>query len=281
MTYRLDWVAAAVASALLVSWSSSASANERRFTYTYGSDVLAPGQMELEPWTTLRLGKEAFFFGMDHRLEFEAGVADGVQTAFYMNFGASSQDVIPPAATTAERQTEVEWKGISWEWKFKALDNVADPLGLGFYLEPGIGPTEGEIEGKLLLDKRAGDFYVAYNPVVEYEFVFDQPGQTKHEIKVENDLGLAVFITRTVALGLEVRNLIEVEVGEGFEGSTFFAGPTVSFSRTGWWVAMTVLPQIGSIGGEEEGEEEGEDESPFDLRHHERIEMRLLMGFDL
>ncbi len=270
--------AAALVGALTM--APDAYASERRFTYTYGTDVITPGQVEIEPWSTFRIGREGFFLRMDHRLEFEVGLASWVQTALYLNLTSIAQDVEVPGGPT-EREIELEWGGVSWEWKFKISDAVADPVGFGLYLEPGIAPDEGELEAKVLLDKRAGDVYFAYNLIGEYEAEFGEPNETEHELALENVAGLAYFFTPSVAAGLEVRNVSLFEVGEGFETSTFFAGPTVSFSQEKWWAALTVLPQLASIKAEEDGEAGEEEESAQDLEHHERLAVRMLVGFHL
>src|SRR5207249_1946531 len=64
----------------------SASANERHFSYTYETGVLPPGGKEIELSTTLRQGRENFYSGLDHRMEFEVGVADNLMTSFYLNW---------------------------------------------------------------------------------------------------------------------------------------------------------------------------------------------------
>ena len=267
--------ATAALTALSFFGAKTAAASDRRFTYVYGSEVLAPGNVELEPWTTIRFGRDGFFIRMDHRLELEVGLTSWVQTAFYFNFKSTSLDVRKPGAPTT-RETTFEWQGVSSEWKFKLADNIADPLGVGLYIEPSISPSEAELEAKVLLDKRAGDVYVAYNLIGEYDAAFDGPGQTAHELVLQNSAGAAYFFTDDVALGIEGRNESVWVVGEGLEGSTFFAGPTVSFSQKRWWAAASVLPQIASI--RRKGEAKG---GIQDLTHNERMNVRILFGVDL
>ncbi|RMD98575.1 MAG: hypothetical protein D6812_13175, partial [Deltaproteobacteria bacterium] len=218
-----------------------AEASERRFTYTYGSDVLNAGAVEFEPWTTFRVDRDGFYNRMDHRLEFEVGLTDRLQTAWYFNFKAISQD------EGMERVTEFEWDGVSWEWKLKVLDPVADPIGLGLYFEPGIAPGEAEIEAKLILDKRIGDVYTAFNAVFEHEWEFEEQGETEREIVGEFDLGVTYFMTPALSLGIEVRNHNEFPAGEGFEHSALFAGPAVSYATSDWWATLTVLPQLPAL----------------------------------
>lgn len=269
----------------LLTFAAEASASDRQFGYTYNTSTLAPGQFEIEPWTTFGVGRESFYFEMDHRFELETGLTDWLQGALYFNFGATTQDVIPEGATKRERETELEWKGISAELKFKLSDAVADPLGFGLYLEPGIGPEEGELEAKVLLDKRVGDFYFAYNLVGEYEAEFGEADETEHEFALEHDIGLCGYIRDDVTIGGEIRNVSLFEAGEGFESSTFFVGPAVSLKQKRFFASVAIQPQVFSISGEEEEEEaEGEaahEDSSLDLEHHERLSARMIVGFEL
>lgn len=276
---------AAALSTLALSWAATASASDRQFAYTYNTSTLAPGQVEIEPHTTFGVGREEFYFSMEHRFELETGLTDWLQGALYFNMAATTQDVIPEGATQRERETELEWEGISAELKFKIADAVADAVGFGLYLEPTIGPREGEIEAKVLLDKRAGSFYFAYNLVGEYEAEFGSPDEVEHEFVLENDIGLAGYLRDDVTLGGEIRNVSLFEAGEGFESSTFFVGPTVSLRQDRFFATAAIQPQVFSILGEEEEEEgeAGEPEEPhrLDLEHHERLEARLIVGFEL
>ncbi|MBL8742681.1 MAG: hypothetical protein JNK04_16350, partial [Myxococcales bacterium] len=246
----------------------TARASDRQFAYTYNTSTLAPGSVELEPWTTFRVGREDFYFRMDHRFELETGFTDSLQGALYFNVTATTADRPTDDGLASVRETEVEWKGVSLELKGKLSDAVADAVGFGLYLEPTIAPAEGELEVKALLDKRAGDFYFAYNLVGEWEVEFGEPGEPEHELVLENDIGLAGYVREDVTLGGELRNVNLFEVGEGFESSTFFIGPSVSIRQKRFFATASITPQIASIRGEEEEEGEGEseeEESVLDL----------------
>ena len=149
-------------------------ASERRFTYTYESLVLNPGEIEIEPWTTFRIGKDDYFVRIDHRLEFEAGLTMSLQTAFYLNFHT--------AQVGDAMESEFEVGGISNEWKYKLKDPVADPVGTALYFEWGASTEELELEAKLILDKRWTNYLVAFNAVVEPEWEFEiEEGTTEVE----------------------------------------------------------------------------------------------------
>jgi hypothetical protein len=251
--------------------ATPAFANERHFTYTYESAVLAPGELELEPWTTLRAGRDNYYHRYDLRLEFEYGVVDALQTALYWNFTALAEDVDDGAGNEV-RETGFEFSGVSSEWKYRVSDAVADPIGSALYLEGTVGPTEAEIEAKVILDKRFGDLLVAFNAVAEYEWEFAEPGETERELVLAPVLGVGYFVTTRLLAGIELRNHNDFSDGSDFEHSAFFAGPVLAYAGQNWWTAFTLLPQIGAIGA---------DDGSLDLEGHERVEARLLLGFHM
>ncbi len=248
-------------------YTASAAATQRQFTYTYGSGVLSAGEVELEPWTTLRVGRDNFYSRLDHRLELELGLTDRLQTAWYFNFKAVTQD------EDAARVTEFEWGGVSWEWKYKFLDAAADPIGVGVYFEPSFATHEAELEAKLILDKRIGNFYTAFNAVFEHEWIYENKGTTEREVVAEFDLGAAYFVTPQFSAGIELRNHNFFPEGD-FASSALFAGPVVSYATGPWWATLTVLPQLPALKKNDTG-------STFVLDEHERLSARLIFGIHL
>jgi len=278
MTRRTHSVGLALAAALGVALvAGGASASERRFTYTYESNVLNPGSLEIEPWTTFRGGRDRFYSRFDQRLEFEMGVVPDLQTALYWNMTAVAADVDDGAGGVV-RQQDLEFKGISNEWKYKLSDSLADAVGSALYFEWTLAPVEAELEAKLILDKRFGSVLLAYNLVGEHEWEFEEKGETEREIIIENNLGLGYLLTSSFSVGLEARTNTIIEHGE-MESTTFFAGPTLAYSQKRWWSALTFQPQIAALKEDEEGADTGS--SRLDLAHHERVEVRLLLGFEL
>jgi hypothetical protein len=249
---------------LLLSAAVSA-ASERRFTYTYESAVLHPGGRELEPWNTLRLGKSQFFRRLDTRLEAELGLTDRLQTALYLNLSTETAD------TPLGRASSTQLQGLSSEWKLKLADPVADRAGVALYGELSGGPSELGLEGKLILDKRVGRLLGALNLVAEREWGFGQ-SETTRETTLEVDAGACWFFTPRLSAGLEMRSHTVVPGGEEATRSALFLGPTVAYAREGWWVALSVLPQIRALKGASDGH--------LDLEEHERVEVRVLFGLE-
>ena len=254
---------------MLLALLLSAQASDRHFTYTHETDVLGKGDVELEPWTTVRMGKEGWFLGMDQRLELEMGLGNRLQTSWYLNFAASRAE-----GPSGVFSTESGFEGVSWELKGKLSDPVADALGSALYLELSCGPEEAELEGKLLLDKSAGKFLFAFNLVTEGELAFEDAG-VHPELKIELDLGVAAQLSQHVSLGVEVREhtVIEAEDEEQMElaHAGLFVGPTLAFRSKGLWGALSVLPQLSSLGPVR----------PMDLEEYERVSVRVLMGTHL
>ncbi len=263
------FVAVASLAVVLVALAAAppAAASERRFTYTYESLVLNPGHLELEPWTTFRGGREDLYLRFEERIELEIGVFENVQMAWYLNGKAVTE------ATGGLLKKEFEFGGVSNEWKWKLLDPVADPVGLALYGEWTAAPSEAELEAKVIVDKRFGDVIVAANLVGEIEWELESPDEIAQELVIEVDGGLAYLVTPEFGLGLELRNHT-VFAGEGFEHSVVYAGPTLSYAAERWWAAFSVLPQVVDLGGLGTPQLQ-------DLAHAERINARILLGFDL
>jgi len=136
----------AVASALFVS-TSTARATERHFAFTYETGVLAPGEAEIEPWTTFRVGREHYYSRIDNRLEFEVGLVKNLQTALYWNFERVTADERDPETGALVRSSEFTLASISSEWKYKLSDPLSDAIGSALYVEASYGPDEAELEG--------------------------------------------------------------------------------------------------------------------------------------
>ena len=255
-----------------------AHANERHFTYTYESATLPAGAAEIEPWTTWRVGREDYYNRFDHRLEFEYGLTDRLQTSIYINFTAISQD-----DEMNMRQTTFEYAGVSSEWKYKLLDSIADPIGLALYLELTGAPDEVEFEEKIIVDKRIGNMMFAGNLVFEQEVEIG-PAETEVEHILELDLAGGYFLTEHFMLGLEFRNHTIIAHGE-LEASAFFLGPTIAYAQQTYWIALSLMPQLAAITPDPEPAVPGgpvpPDDDIRDLDHHEMFNARLLLGFHL
>lgn len=242
---------------------------DRVFTNTYQSNVLPSGVKEFEYWTTVRSGRDEFYNRIDQRFELELGLGKKIQTAFYFNLSSVSSATPDGIANSIET-------GFSNEWKYKLTDPIANKIGSALYAEIGFNGQEIELEGKIILDKKFGNNLVAFNGVGEYEIKYSvENGETETEIETPFELDFAYmhFPGTHTGIGLEVRNHNEVTEDDGWESSVWYAGPTVHFNGSNWFVNLNLMPQLFNA-----RKEEGSTEN-LELYDHEKIQARLLVSF--
>lgn len=245
----------------------SSYSNERKFGYTYQSMVLGKGNKELEIWTTARIGRDIpYFAAIDNRMEFEWGITNKLQTAFYINFRNVSED------KGSGMTNKFEFRGISSEWKYQFSSPSKNAIGFALYSEVGLNTDEAELEAKLIFDKRIKKNTFALNLVFENEWELSSHG-SESEIALEGNFGWSYDISNSFSAGIEVRNHNEISEGE-WEHSALFAGPVVSFSQPGWWATFTILPQVAALKGKTGN-------SNLVLDEHEKLEARFLFSFRL
>jgi hypothetical protein len=251
-----------------------ARATNRSFVYAQESRVLAPGESEVEPWTTFRVGRSRYYSAIDGRLELEHGLAPGLQLALYWNFSSETQDVVQDSLTRElTRVTDSEFASASAELKYQLTDPTADVLGSALYLETTLGPRESELEGKLILDRSVGKWLLAANVNAELDFepVRHADGsELETGFVLEPILAAAYALPHGVSLGVELRAPLGL-AGEA-ESKTLFGGPVARFSDRGFWAALGVQPQLAAFSSQSP-------DTRLDLSHHERLEVRLLAGF--
>ena len=255
---------AAICATIVFSIALPAGANERLFTYTYETPVLQAGQVEIEPWFTSKMGRDAYYHRLDHRMEIEWGLGKNVQSAVYLNFRAQAAD----DGTAIVKETK--FRGFSHEFKFALSDPVADPLGVGLYVEYGIQAHEYELEAKVLLDKAIGPVLLAFNAVGEAEI---KPQAGGADPQVEGKLifafGTSFRLSNHVHLGFEIRELNVFEGGTP-ELALLSAGPALNIGGERAWFAATVLPQIVDLQA-----------GTRNLDSAEQVEARMLFGIHL
>lgn len=245
-------------------------AQDRLFTYTYQSTVLSKGQRELESWNTLRTGRDDYYARFDNRTEYEIGLGNNLQTAFYLNLTSKTKTVTGNSEKSLSTENEI---GFSNEWKLKLLDPVAHPVGLALYGEVGISSNEYELEGKIILDKKIGNLTIAANAVIEQEYA---PGYESNELewekekKIEGYLAFAYSFSPIFHLTMEnaYKNVfLESELAH----SALFSGLGFSYVQDKFWLNFTAMPQITSF--------KGETNNNLNLNEYEKVQIRLLFSY--
>ena len=260
----------------MLAWTvsmSGALATERYFTYTYEPEVFPQGAAEFEKWVTLRtqrskdVGQENFN-RWELREEFEYGVTDNYTAAFYINLLQSTNYKDP---TTGDTVSETEFKGVSIENSYMLLNPAEHPIGFTLYFEPSYSGDEAEVEEKIIIGQRHGDWKWALNLVNETEWNLNGGGS---EGVFEVDFGITRHLNPRWSLGIEFRNHNIIPSYDDWEFTAFFIGPVVSYSVENWWATLTVLPQFW-------GKNTGGGPTPvdgFELQEHEYVNVRLIFG---
>jgi len=257
-------------------WLAPARADERRFTYSYEPELAPQGTLEFEQWVTLRTQRtkggavqQGNYNLWELREELEYALTDNYSLSLYLNTAAESfrdYSQSPPADTSS-----FDFKGISIENRYMLLNPAEHAVGLTLYLEPRYSGEEAEIEEKIILGQRHGDWKWAFNLTHATEWA-DSLHSTEGE--VEASFGLARDLGKHWSLGLELRDHNELPDYELWENTALFLGPVVSYRQEKWWAALTVMPQI--FGANFHGDPDGHPN--LELEGHERVNIRLLIG---
>ena len=247
-------------------------AQDRLFTYTYQSTVLSKSQKEIEIWTTLQTGRNNFYRGLGHRMEFEVGLGGNLQTSFYLNYDYSKGIVGNNGIQSIENNTSYSFSN---EWKYKLTDPVANAFGSALYFEYTLSPEETELEAKLIFDKQIGRTVHAFNIVGElaFEKEFVPVGdkiqvETGKEKVFELNYAFAYKVKDDLSFGFEVFNQNQFSKTNEWENSVLSAGPSLSYNMNGYWLNLTFMPQITNLKG-----------SGLELSSHEKLQSRLIFSY--
>lgn len=264
----------AVGIALAAFASAAARADDRLFTYTYEPETAPQGMFEFEQRITSRVGRndavrQRDFHRLELREEFEYGVTDNYTVSLSVNHQyETSKD-----SSTGQPHSKYDWTGISIENKFLVLNPAKHAMGLALYLEPTYDGENFELEQKIILGQRHGDWKWALNLTHATEWANHF---REREGELEVSLGIARQLTPRWSVGLEIRDHNELPEYSRWENTALYVGPVISYRRTGWWAALTVMPQVygANYGGDPDGN------SALELEGHERWNIRLLFGLD-
>jgi len=271
-------------------------ASEGTFSYVYTAETTPAGSYEYEQKHSIRTGKaRGNYLAIGMRNEFEYGITDRLQGAFYLNSSyLNTQNQYDPEDVSQNfpDRNEFDIDSVSAEFIYRVLSPFKDGLGLAFYLEPELGvrdPHTGEdrieraIEARLILQKNFLDdqMVTAFNLMLEPEWE-RVGGQSAKELFAELTFGAAYRFTEKWFAGLELRNHMEFPDFDLAcqEHSAYFMGPTLHYGAESYWWTLTVMPQIA---GSPSDLGTGADGQPLaghglHLGQHEKLEVRFAFG---
>src|SRR5262249_20013473 len=97
----------------------------------------------------------------EFREELEYGVTDNYSVSLYLN--ANSESFRDFTQTPPEDVSSFQFKGVSIENRYMVLNPANHPVGFTLYPEPRFSGDEAEIEEKLIVGQRHGDWKWAFN----------------------------------------------------------------------------------------------------------------------
>lgn len=221
--------------------AGSAVAGSRRFTYSYETTTMAAGAMELENWVTLKTNKasDPDFERFDIRHEFEYGVTDRLQLAFYFADWRHEE--------SSSEASKTEFRDVAVEAIYNLTDPNTTPFGSALYGEIKGSDDFIELEAKLLLQKNLGSWMFVYN--VGGEIVWEND-YLDDEAELFQSAGVSYSINPSWSVGGEVLHEIAVPDVDSIGDSGVFLGPNVSWRNNRFSVALTGLWQVTALADE-------------------------------
>ena len=270
-------------SVLVLAMTSAPSlfADENLFGYTYGSETLPKGRSEFYTWQTFRLGKESGdYLGWDQKYEYEWGITDRLQASVYANFNYVDIKGVPGF----EDRSDMGFQGLQVALKYNVLSPFKDPIGLALYIEPGYvardrgtgGDMDGfELETMIILQKNFLD-----DTLMWYTNIFGEFAWEKIEGEYGHGWGPTVFSGLTYRFAPNWFAGVEGHWDSDFDGFQahdfqhydLFLGPVIHYANQSWWATLSVQFNTES-GANTPG-------SSLNLDDHERMEVRLKLGFE-
>ncbi len=208
---------------------------------------MAKGAMELESWVTWKgsTANDPNFERFDIRHEFEYGVTDRLQLAFYFadwRYEESSTEA-----------GDADFKDIALEVIYNLTDPNTTPFGSAIYGEVKGSDDFIEFEAKYLLQKNIGQWIFVYNIGGEIEW---EHNYEDDEAELMQSIGCSYRINPKWSLGLEALHEVGMPDAEDFGDNGVYVGPNVAWRNDRFSLATTGLWQVTDL----------DDEPDFQLR---------------
>jgi hypothetical protein len=152
------------------------------------------------------------------------------------------------------------------------LNPAEHPVGLALYFEPRYSGEEAELEEKIIVGQRLGDWKWAANLIHATEWADNLHSM---EGELEFSFGITRRLNKRWSLGLELRDHNEIPEYKVWENTAIFLGPVVTYTQENWWATLTVLPQLY---GTRFSSPDPDGEVGLELEGHERVNVRLIFG---
>ncbi len=218
----------------------AAHANPRPLPFTYQSETLPKGAVEVEQFVDLvpvrmqtASSTSQIVIASQYQTEFEVGLTDRLELSLYVTLVPQPNNDF---AGTGVPQLP-EGNGVKQRLRYRLADPEAWPVDVALYGELSENEREIEIEGKIILQRRVGRVRFITNLWSEYEFYLDG----HHEWVLNPTLGVTAELSPRYHLGVESWMRAEDKLdGAGADGWVLhpqvYVGPAfmMNFGKI-WW----------------------------------------------
>jgi hypothetical protein len=213
----------------------AARANPRPLPFTYQSETLPKGAMEVEQFVdfvpsraTDLSGNPVAYLATEFQTEFEIGLTDRLELGLYVSFVPTSPAYEPQTLPTMEFGN-----GAKQRVRYRLADPEAWPVDVAVYGEVSENEREVELEGKIILQRRVGRVRFITNLWAEHEFYLDG----HREWALDPTVGVTAELSPRYHVGAESWMRAEYRVGGGASLPLHvYVGPAfmMNFGKL-WW----------------------------------------------
>lgn len=253
-------------------------ADEPLVGFTYTTDMLPKGKIEVEQWATFREGRsQGDFHLLETREELSFGLRDNLQVSGYLNLAHTSVSrdgadgrTVPPAAFAdygvdpLRRFSKSRFESVSLEGIYRIASPYTAFGGAALYAQPSIGPNFRELDARLIVQKNFADdrLVIAGNAglVFGWRRILDDSAATdgrataddghwEHETTVVLSSAASYRFISNWNVGAEFRNERPVAGHDPFDGgralgSAYYAGPSLHYGGQHVFATLTALFQL-------------------------------------
>jgi len=200
-----------------------ATADKRKYIWTYEYQTMPRGEAELEHYLTFSTPDIGLFTGntsVNQQVELEFGMTDRLDFGVYQVF---SQD---PGG-------DLKYKGFKLRTRYRFGEKGLYPIDPLIYFEYKNKPdfSESEFEFKLILAKDIGRINIAFNPTFEIK------DEEELEFEAKYAIGISYEINDLLSLGVEAKG----------GGSGHYLGPVLSHGSERFWVSVGTAFSLGEV----------------------------------
>jgi hypothetical protein len=234
--------------AALIANTRAADATPRPLPFTYTTETLGQGELEVEQYADVSpmkardpLGNPIWFAGTQFQTEFEYGITDRLELGLYVVY-------VPTPSEYSFIAPMTETTGVKERLRYVFADPGAWPIDVGIYGELVEGQTEAEIEAKILLQRRLGKLRIDANLWAEYE-VYYVP---QKDIALNPTLGTTYEISPSVHIGAETWMRVEFPNPAPHPrpfsvGPVAYVGPAVLFNFGKLWWSTGLYARVTDV----------------------------------